>query len=54
MKVVYHINVKDKLSPFIWSLLYNNFNCKVEKMCHSENGEILNTYITISAKDISI
>ena len=31
MKVIYHINVKDKLSPFIRSLLYNNFNCKVEK-----------------------
>ena len=50
MKVIYHIDVKDKLSPFIWNLLCNNFNCKVDRMCHSENGEEFNIYITISDK----
>lgn len=51
MKVIYHINVKDKLSPFIWKLLQRNFNCKIEKMCHSENGEELNFHITILNKN---
>lgn len=50
MKVIYHIDAKDKLSSLIWDLLCTNFNCKVEKICHSENGEILNIYTTISDK----
>lgn len=50
MKVIYHIDVKDKLSSLIWDLLCTNFNCKVEKACHSENGKELNIHITISDK----
>ena len=50
MKVIYHIDVQEKLSPFFWKLLCNNFNCKVDRMCHSENGEEFNIHIIISDK----
>lgn len=50
MKVIYHIDVKDKLSASVWNLLCNNFNCKVEKMRHSESEEEFNIYLTITHK----
>lgn len=50
MKVIYHIDVQDKLSPFIWKVLCNNFNCKIEKMCHFDCGEEFNIYLTITHK----
>ena len=49
MKVIYHIDVKDKLSSLIWDLLCTNFNCKVKKACHSENGEELKEWYALAS-----
>lgn len=50
MSVKYNIQIDKKLSPLLWNLLTENFNCIVDKIQHSENGEDLIIFINIKTK----
>ena len=48
MSTKYIIQIDKKLSPVLWNLLTEKFNCIVKKIQHSENGEELNIFIAIT------
>lgn len=50
MSVKYNIQIDKGLSPLLWSLLTENFNCVIDKIQHSENGEDLIVFINIKTK----
>lgn len=47
MRVNYNINIEKNLSHILWKLLTENFNCIIDRIQHSENGEELNYKIII-------
>lgn len=47
MSVKYNIQIDKRLSPLLWKLLAENFNCIVDKIQHSENGEEIHFSIVI-------
>lgn len=51
MSVKYNIQIDKKLSPILWKMLTENFNCIVDKIQHSENGEELNIFINANDKN---
>lgn len=51
MSMKYYIEVENNTSVALWELLSENFECIIEKMQHSENGEEFKIFTRLNAKN---